>query len=170
MPWLWYILLIVVQFLGILLTIMGLPGIWVMIAALVGFAWVTTFDLYAGWPSIITVLALGIIAEIIEFIMGAAGAKKAGASSRAMIGALIGGLIGGIACTIPIPVVGTIFGVCLGCFIGASVVEMGIVGNAKHATRVGLGAAKGKLYGILLKLVFAAVIFVVAVIAGFPVA
>lgn len=170
MPWLYYLLLILVQFLGMLLTLMGLPGIWVMIASVVGYAWLTTFDRYVGWPSIITVLALGLIAEIIEFFMGAAGAKQAGASRRAMLGALIGGLVGGITCTIPVPVIGTIFGVCLGTFIGASVVEMGIVGSAKHATRVGWGAAKGRLYGILLKLVFALAIFIVAVIAAIPVA
>lgn len=169
MPWLYYILLLIVQFLGMLLTIMGLPGIWVMISSVVGFAWLTTFDRYVGWPSIITLLALGAIAEIIEFFMGAAGAKQAGATRRAMLGALIGGLVGGITCTIPVPVIGTIFGVCLGTFIGASVVEMGIIGNARHATRVGWGAARGRFYGIVLKLLFALVIFLVAVIAAFPV-
>ena len=168
MHWLWYFILAAVQFLGLSLTLIGLPGIWVMVAALVGFGWVTGWNVYVGWPGVITALVLAVVAEVIEFVAGSAGAKKAGGSRRAMIGAIVGGLIGGFVFTIPLPVIGTIFGVCLGCFLGAAVVEMGVRDDTGHAMRVGWGAAKGRFWAILLKLLFGLVIAIVAIVAAFP--
>src|SRR3954470_23043571 len=128
MPWLWYLLLLTVQVFGLLFTALGLPGLWVMVAAVAGYAWVTTFNVYVGWPGLLTVLALAVVAEIAEFAAGSAGAKQAGGSRRAMVGAIVGALIGGFLFTplVPIPIVGTIFGVCAGAFVGAALVEMGI--------------------------------------------
>src|SRR5258706_183552 len=136
MTWLWYLLLVALQFTGLFLTILGLPGLWLMVATLVGYAWLTTMGHYVGWTSLIAVLALALIAEVLEFYVGSAGAKKAGASRRGMLGALVGALIGGFVFTIPVPILGTIFGVCVGAFLGAALVAMGIVGDAGHAHRV----------------------------------
>jgi uncharacterized protein YqgC (DUF456 family) len=169
MHWLWYLILLAVQFLGLSLTLVGLPGIWLMAAALVGFAWLTGWNIYVGWPSVITALALALLAELIEFIAGSVGAKKAGGSRRAMIGAIVGGLIGGFLFTIPLPVIGTIFGACLGCFLGAAIMEMGVKDDAGHALRVGWGAAQGRLWATLLKLGFGLIIALVCAIAAFPV-
>jgi uncharacterized protein YqgC (DUF456 family) len=169
MQWMWYLLMLVVQVTGLFLNILGLPGLWIMVAALVGFAWVTQFDRYVGWHGIISVLVLAVIAEILEFFAGSAGAKKAGASRRAMVGAIVGGLIGGFLFTIPLPIIGTIFGVCIGCFIGAALVEMGVVGSPDHAFRVGWGAAKGRFWGIMLKLAVGIVMFIVSAVVAFPV-
>jgi uncharacterized protein YqgC (DUF456 family) len=169
MPWLWYLVLLAFQTFGLLLTLLGLPGLWLMVAALAGFAWVTKLGHYVGWPSLVTVFVLATIAEIIEFYAGSAGAKKAGASRRGMTGAMVGALIGGFLFTIPVPILGTIFGVCFGAFVGAALVEMGIVGDAGHAGRVGWGAAKGRFFGIVLKLGFGLVIFLVVLIAALPI-
>src|SRR5690349_3719736 len=139
MQWAWYALLIVTQFLGLFFTLLGLPGLWLMVGAVAGFAWLTGFDRYVGWPGIIAVLSIAAVAEILEFVAGSAGAKKAGASRRGMIGAIVGAIIGAIFFTglLPIPIVGTVFGVCFGTFCGAALVEMGVVGNAGHAGRIG---------------------------------
>jgi uncharacterized protein YqgC (DUF456 family) len=168
MPWLWYLLLIVVQVFGLMFTILGLPGLWVMVAALAGYAWVTQFNVYVGWPGLIAALALAVLAEIMEFVAGSAGAKQAGGSRRAMIGAIVGALVGGFIFSIPVPILGTIFGVCAGAFIGAAVVEMGVVGDAGHAGRVGWGAAKGRFWGIVLKLVFGVAILIVTLCVAIP--
>jgi hypothetical protein len=77
--------------------------------------------------------------------------------------------VGGFLFTIPVPILGTIFGVCFGAFVGAALVEMGIVGNAGHAGRVGWGAAKGRFFGIMLKLGFGLLIFLVVLIAALPI-
>jgi uncharacterized protein YqgC (DUF456 family) len=169
MQWVWYLLMLVVQVTGLFLNILGLPGLWIMVAALVGYAWATKFNVYVGWPGIITVIALGLIAELLEFLAGSAGAKKAGASKRAMLGAIIGGLVGGFLFTLPMPIIGTIFGVCVGCFIGAALVEMGVVGSPDHAFRVGWGAAQGRFWGIMLKLGVGVVMLAVSAAVAFPV-
>jgi uncharacterized protein YqgC (DUF456 family) len=169
MPWLWYLVLLAVEFTGLFLTLLGLPGLWLMVAALAGFAWITTIGHFVGWPVLITVVALAGIAEILEFYTGSAGAKAAGASGRGMIGAMVGALIGGFLFTIPVPILGTIFGVCFGAFVGAALVEMGIVGNAAHAGRVGWGAAKGRFFGIVIKLGFGVVILLIVLIAALPI-
>lgn len=169
MPWLWYILLVVVQVLGLFLTLLSLPGIWVMVAALVGFGWLTGWDVYVGWPGAGTAVGLAVVAEVLEFAAGSAGAKKAGGSKRAMLGAVIGGLIGGFLFSLPLPIIGTIFGVCLGCFLGATLVEVGIGKDPDHATRVGWGAAKGRFWGTVIKLAFGVIILLLSLIVAFPV-
>jgi uncharacterized protein YqgC (DUF456 family) len=136
---------------------------------LAGFAWITTLNRYVGWPTLITAVVLALVAEVLEFVAGSAGAKKAGASRRGMIGAMVGALIGGFLFTIPVPILGTIFGVCLGAFVGAAVVEMGVVGDAGHAGRVGWGAAKGRFFGIMLKLFFGVVILIFTVFTALPI-
>jgi len=165
----WYLTLLAVQLVGIFFTLLGLPGLWLMVAALAGFAWVTKFAHYVGWPGLITVIVLAAMAEIMEFVAGSAGAKRAGASRRGMMGAMIGALFGGFIFSIPVPILGTIFGVCLGAFLGAALVEMGNVGDAAHAGRIGWGAAKGRFFGIMLKLFFGVIIFIFTVFAAFPI-
>jgi uncharacterized protein YqgC (DUF456 family) len=141
-----------------------------MVAAAAGYAWVTKFNVYLGWPGLISLLVLAVIAEVLEFLSSSSGAKAAGGSRRSMVGAIVGALVGGIFLTalVPIPVLGTIFGVCLGSFVGATVVEMGVVGKAGHAGRVGWGAAKGTFYGIMHKLLVGIVILVVTIIVALP--
>jgi uncharacterized protein YqgC (DUF456 family) len=168
MPWLWYLLLLTVQVFGLTFTALGLPGLWVMVAALAGYAYVTTFNVYVGWPGLIAALALAVVAEVMEFVAGSAGAKQAGGSRRAMIGAIVGALVGGVLFSIPVPIHGTIFGACLGAFVGAALVEMGIVGDPTHSMKVGWGAAKGRFYGIVLKLLFGVAILIVTICVAIP--
>ena len=168
MPWLWYLLLLTVQIFGLLFTLLGLPGLWVMVAAVAGYAWVTTFNVYVGWPGLGTVLALAVVAELVEFLASSSGAKQAGGSRRAMIGGIVGAVIGGIVFSIPVPILGTIFGVCAGAFVGAAVMEMGVAGDPGKAGRVGWGAAKGSFYGIVLKLIFGVAILITTAVVAFP--
>jgi uncharacterized protein YqgC (DUF456 family) len=81
---------------------------------------------------------------------------------------VVGGFLGAIFFTFPLGPIGTIFGICLGTFIGAVVVEWLIERRAGHALRVGYGAAKGRLFGIVTKLLFGIVIFLLAVILAWP--
>ena len=168
MPWLWYILLLVVQFLGLFFTLLGLPGLWVMVAGVAGYAWLTGFNHFVGWPGLGTVIALAALAELCEFLAGSAGAKQAGGSRRAMVGGIVGAVIGGIVFSIPVPILGTIFGVCAGAFVGAAVMEMGVARDAAKAGRVGWGAAKGSFWGIVFKLVFGIAILITTAIVALP--
>lgn len=165
--WIWYLTLAAVLVLGWFINILGLPGIWVMIAAAAAYAWATGFD-YLNWWHLGILVGIGILAEIVEFLAGGAAATKAGGSRRAMWGAIIGGVIGAIFFTIPLPIIGTIIGACLGAFLGAYLAEYTVRGETAHLMRVSWGAAKGKFWGIISKLAFGVVILIVAMWVGLP--
>ena len=170
MAWAYYILLICVLVFGLFLNVLTLPGLWILVAAYGGYGYLTGWNHYVGWPSFIVVFVLATIAEVVELLAGSAGAKKAGASKRAMIAAVIGALIGGLFLTalIPIPIVGTIIGVCLGAALGAGIVELMIEPDLMHSLRVGTGAFKGRLVGILSKLLIGIVMLLDMIFAGLP--
>src|SRR5689334_18043501 len=150
MAWLYYTLTLIVMLTGMFLNILGLPGIWLMIGAVGVFAWLTRAQQFVGTTSLIVLVVLALIAEVVEFLAGSAGAKKAGGSKRAAMGAIVGALIGGIFLSvIPIPIISTIVGACLGAFIGAAVVELMIFKDVDRSMRVGVGAAHGRFLGIV---------------------
>ena len=168
MEWLYYFLLIVILITGLFLNILGLPGLWLMVAAFGGYALLTGWDVYVGWPSLIVIVVLAILAEVVEFVAGAAGSAQAGGRKRGMIGAIVGGFLGAIFLSIiPIPIVSQIVGACLGAFIGAALMEL-TDKDLQHSVKVGMGAAKGRLWGILSKLLFGCVMLLVAIFAALP--
>src|SRR5436190_22341138 len=108
MDWIYYIALLIIALFGVFATILQLPGLWLVVAAVASYAWITNARGYVGTGSLITIILLALAAEIVEFAAGSAGAAKAGASKRAMLGAVIGAILGGIFFTfIPIPIIGT---------------------------------------------------------------
>ena len=167
--WSLYLCLLALLLVGWFLNLLGLPGLWVMVAAAVGYAWATDW-LLMSWPGLVALLVLALLAELVEFLAGAAGAKSAGGTKRGMAGAIIGGLIGGVIGTglIPIPIVGTVAGLCLGSFAGAAGVEMMIHRDREKSIAVGIGAAKGRFWGTVWKSAIGVVMIVVALAAGFP--
>ncbi len=167
--WLYYILLILILLAGLFINILGLPGLWLMIAAAGIYAWVTA-GAFMSWGTLIALLVLALLAELAEFVAGAAGSKAAGGSKRGMAGAIVGGLVGGILGTpIPIPIVGTIVGACLGAFVGAFIVERSIGRDTNESLQIGFGAAKGRFWGILIKSAFGVVMLIVAAWMALPI-
>jgi len=171
LAWTSYILLLVILVAGWLLNLLGLPGLWVMLLGHVAFAFVTGWGVYVGWPSVTILLALAIVAELAEFFAGAAGSKKAGGTRRGMAGAVVGGLIGGIvgSFVIPIIILGTIVGAVGGSFIGASLVEWLIHPDEVRAAKIGFGAAKGRLLGIILKGTIGLIMGLVSLVSALPI-
>lgn len=169
-PWIYYLLVLVVMLFGLFWNIVGLPGLWLMVGAHAAYGWMTGWDVYVGWPSTIAMIVLALAAELVEFMAGAAGSSAAGGRKRGMVGAIVGGVIGGIFLTglVPIFPIGTIIGVCLGTFIGAAVMEYSGKGAA-HSWRVGIGAAKGRFWGIIGKSAFGVVMLMVAMVAALPI-
>ena len=138
--WLLAVLLLVAGLIGLFLPV--LPGAPLIFAGLVIAAWAEDFH-YAGlWTvvllAIITLLTLGV-----DFWATIFGAKKFGASKRAVIGALIG-LVIGIFLGFP--------GIIFGPFIGAVVGELSAQKDLKQATRAGIGATIGLVLGAAIKL------------------
>ena len=175
--WLLYLTLAGLLVGGLVLNLVGLPGLWLMVAAHASYAWLDQNDSLAGWPSSLALLGLALLAELVEFLAGAAGSKTAGGSFRSTIGAVVGGIAGGLvaAVVIPLPVVNAILGACVGSFAGAALLEASKAKEDVEArrefygrlNRVGWGAFKGRLWGIVLKTAIGLVMLVVSLWTAF---
>ncbi|HXE55071.1 MAG TPA: DUF456 domain-containing protein [Tepidisphaeraceae bacterium] len=167
--WLYYVCLFVVLLLGLAITIMTLPGLWLMLAAAAIYAWLTG-GAYIGWWTLAALLVLAVTGEVVELASSGAGAKRAGAGRRGLWGALIGGVLGGIFLSfIPIPVLSTLVGVCLGTFLGATIGELSGGRHVGHSALIGLSATKGRLVGTFQKLGLGCVMFVITMLVGLPI-
>jgi uncharacterized protein len=169
-PGLAYATLLMLMAAGLFLNILGLPGLWLIVISVVVYGWIFGWT-YVGVWTIAVLVVLGLLAELVELLAGAAGSKAAGGSKRGMIGAIVGGIIGGIAGTplIPIPVVGTIVGSVAGCFIGAYAIEWAIGRTHGDAAVISYGAAKGRIVGLLAKTAFGVVMAIWAAVAAIPI-
>src|SRR2546428_11791015 len=102
------LLLGICTILGLLLVPLGLPGLWVMVAGIVGCGWLTDFR-SVGVATIGAVLGLAFLGEIVEWWLGFRLTRTFGGARRAAWGALVGGVVragpGG-----PGPVVGGVVG------------------------------------------------------------
>src|SRR5438034_66998 len=95
------ILLILLNFVWLLLNLLGLPGNWLIVitTALVVFAQRHGPAHLFSVPTLVTITVLAGLGEVMELGAGAAGARQAGASRRGSAGALLGGVAGAIAGT-----------------------------------------------------------------------
>src|SRR5439155_123148 len=67
--------------------------------------------------TMIGIVALGIVAEVLDFTLAGSYARKYGGSRKAAWGAIIGGTIGAIV-GVPIPIIGSVIGALVGSFVG----------------------------------------------------
>ena len=166
--WFCYIILAFFSLLGLGLAFLTLPGIWMIIFLAIVYAVLTDFA-YIGWPSIVVIFVLGILAEVLEFVAGGAAATAAGGSRRSVVGAVLGGFIGAVVGTfIPVPIVGTLIGIVAGTFLGAAVAERSKGSSIEKIRDVAGAATKGRVIGMLLKLPFAVLILAWVLIAALP--
>src|SRR5438309_12119566 len=107
--------------LGLLLVPLGLPGLWVMVAGIVGYGWLTDFR-SVGVATIGAVLGLAFLGEIVEWWLGFRLTRTFGGSRRSAVGAPVGGLVGALL-GVPVPIVGRVLGAFRGAFGGAALHE-----------------------------------------------
>lgn len=141
--WLFAALFIVLGFAGLILPM--LPGIPLVFAGLVLLAWAENFA-NVGWVTLTLLGVLALLSYAIDFLASALGAKRFGASSRAVVGAALGAFAG-IFFGLP--------GIVLGPFVGAVIGEFSGKASLKAATHAGVGATLGLLFGALLKIALA---------------
>jgi uncharacterized protein YqgC (DUF456 family) len=135
--------LITIGALGLVLPI--LPGApLIFIGALLA-AWAEDF-VYLGPWSLALLGVLTMLAVAVDFIASAFGAKRFGASARAVTGATLGAIVG---------IFFGIVGVLVGPFIGAVIGELSVRRNLAAAGRAGVGAAVGLALGTAAKLAIA---------------
>jgi uncharacterized protein YqgC (DUF456 family) len=144
------LILAAVIVLSLILIVLGLPGLWIMVATAVVYNMIVPGD-PIGWVSLIAVAVLALVAEILEFTMTGRYARKYGGSRRAGWGAILGGIVGAIV-GFPVPIVGPVIGAFVGSFVGALVAELTGGASAGDATRVAKGALIGRVMSTVLKI------------------
>jgi uncharacterized protein YqgC (DUF456 family) len=136
--------------LSLILIVLGLPGLWIMVATAVVYNMIVPDD-PIGWVSLIAVGALALVAELLEFSLAGRYARKYGGSRRAGWGAILGGIIGAMV-GLPVPIIGPVLGAFVGSFVGALVAEFTGGASASDATRVAKGALLGRVVSTMLKI------------------
>jgi uncharacterized protein len=135
------ILFQMVGFIGSVVPI--LPGpILVFVGSLI-YAWPTGFDKVGIWI-ILLLLVITILVQVLDFLMGAWGAKKFGGTWRGIVGAIAGALIsifsGHIYMIIILPLIGAVVGELIGGM------------QLKDSSRVGMGTLVGMILGMALRM------------------
>jgi uncharacterized protein YqgC (DUF456 family) len=148
---------------GLALVALGLPGLWVMVLAVLAYGWLTDFQ-SIGLATIVAVVGLAVVGEVIEAWLGFGLARRYGGSKRAGWGALLGGLVGAMV-GVPVPVIGSVIGSFVGAFAGAVVFEYW-KSDAGTAVRAGWGALLGRAAATAAKIGVGLVIAVVALFAA----
>jgi uncharacterized protein YqgC (DUF456 family) len=154
-----FVLLVVIFLVGLAIIPLGLPGLWLMVIAIIGYAFIDGFT-HIGWGTIALVIVLAGIAEALEAWLGFRFARRFGASKRAGWGALVGGLIGAIVGT-PVPLIGSVIGAFVGAFVGALAFEYFGGSDARAGLGAGFGAVLGKAAGAATKISIGIVIAVI---------
>jgi len=149
---------------GLVLIPLGLPGLWVMVGAILLFGWLTDFRSLTV-TLIVIVLALAAVGEVIESWLGFRFAKRYGGSNRSGWGALVGGIVGAII-GVPVPVIGSVIGAFLGSFVGAALFEYTASRRLDVATRAGWGSVIGRAAAAAAKIALGVIIAVIAAFAA----
>lgn len=159
------VILILFCLVGIVLTPLGMPGNFIIIAGALVFNLIT-WEMTVNLQRIAVVLGLAVLGEILEYILGVQMARKRGASGRAIIGAIVGGIIGALVGT-PVPIVGTIIGLFVGVFLGAFAIELAYRKDIKLAYDSAIGAFYGRAGAILVKTMIGILIIIIIFVGIF---
>ena len=146
----------------------GLPGIWLMVLVAAIIEWLQPGEyMFSQW-SLYVSAGLALLAEVLEFVLGAAGARQAGGSKRGAALAIVGGVIGAVLGTaLPIPVLGTVIGACAGAFAGSLLGDRLAGRPMDQSVEAGRGAAIGRFWGTTSKMTIGAIVFVLLAVAAF---
>jgi uncharacterized protein YqgC (DUF456 family) len=132
----------------------AIPGALLVFVGLVLAAWADGF-VHVGAGTIAILAVLTASTYVLDFVAGALGTRRFGASGRAMIGASIGALVG---------LFFGIWGIILGPFLGAVAGELTVRRDLRSAGKAGVGAWVGVVVGTLGKVVIVFVMIGVFVV------
>jgi hypothetical protein len=137
--WIIGIALVVVGLVGTVLP--ALPGAMLIVAGLVVAAWADGFMKVGVWV-LVVIGAIGAASYLVDFAAAALGARKFGASPRAMVGAGLGTLLG-LFLGLP--------GIIIGPFLGAVIGELTVHRDYAKIGKAGVAAWIGFLIGMAVK-------------------
>ncbi len=164
---LYAVLLLLLNTAWLFLVVLGLPGNWLMVLTTALLAWWQWDQQMFSAVTLLIITGIAIAAEVLEFLLSAAGARRGGGSRWGAFGSIIGAIVGAIAGTGFLPIIGSIIGACLGAFAGALVLELITGKGLGESMRSGRGAAVGRFWGTLSKLTAGAAIWVFVAVAAF---
>jgi uncharacterized protein len=152
--WFWTVLYLVSIWVGVLISLFGLPGPFLIAAAAALAGYLTRWKAAQLWLVIVFFL-LALLAEVFDQWLGASSARSYGSRRPGMWGCFMGGLAGALI-GLPVPFFGSLLGAFLGAFAGATLLEL-LISRApfKSALRAGYGAFRGRLGATLFKSVLA---------------
>ena len=153
-----WVLAIGMVVIGVIGTVLpALPGPVLVFGGIALAAWIDDFTRISGW-TVGVAAVLTLLAFATDYVAAALGAKKAGASTLAIIGAAVGTIAGVFS-----GLVGLIFMPLLGAALGEFVAQR----NLRRAGKVGFSTWLGLLIGTAVKvaIVFSMVgLFIVALL------
>jgi uncharacterized protein YqgC (DUF456 family) len=170
----WALLLLLVLASGWILTLLAMPGNWLMVASAAVYVLLVPKGSPAaiGWGAVTVLLALALVGEMVELVAAALGVARIGGSRRGALLALLGSMAGamaGVIVGLPIPVVGPVVAAvlfaCLGALAGAMFGETWKGRSLGESWRIGKGAFWGRLLGTATKVIIASVMVVFTFIA-----
>lgn len=133
-------LLVLVGIAGVALP--ALPGIPLVFLGLLLAAWADGF-VHVGWPTLLVLALLTVLSFVVDILATVVGAKRVGASRKALWGTFVGSIAG--LFFMPL-------GLFLGPLVGALLGEYWHTRELGRSTRVGLATWLGILLGLALKL------------------
>jgi uncharacterized protein YqgC (DUF456 family) len=156
---------------GIALTALTLPGMWVMLlfAALAQWweYWAYGTWMFSWW-TLGVCGAIALLGEIIEVVASAFGAAKFGGTRWGAVGSIVGTILGAVVGSFFLFPLGTILGAAIGAGGGALLCERHIGKRTwQDATRAGTGAAIGRLAASLVKTGLAITVAIILSVAAF---
>jgi len=132
--------------------IFGLPGTFLIVLVAAGYGWATGFaEVTLG--TVGGLLALALVAEVIEFASAARSGGEAGPkpSARITIGAIAGAVVGAVLGAPLFFGVGALLGAFGGAFAGAAVAAMWEGHDRKTVVHHGMQALRGRVLGFVVK-------------------
>ena len=149
---------------GVLLVVLQLPGTWLIALVAALLTWWRPDRVPWAFPVILVTIAL--LGEVIELSASARGSRKAGGSHRGTVCGLAASLIGAVLGSFALPPVGTLIGACVGAGLGSYLGDRWAGRPHGRAVLAGRGAAAGRFWGTVLKLVLAVAMWLVAAFAA----
>lgn len=115
-----------------------------------------------GLRDLVMLLIFYLIGEVFEYLFIILGAKKFGASNKAIVGALVGAGLGAVL-GVGFLGIGIILGTFLGIFLGAFVTELFVYKDLKRSLKSGVGGLLGRIGSIFAKILVAFAMFSVII-------
>ena len=150
------ILFLILGFIGVFF---GIFGTFIILASTIVYAISDKFQ-SINLNFLILLLILYLLGETLEYVMIIIGAKKFGASNKAVVGAVVGGIAGAILGTIGTAGIGLIPATFLGIFLGAFLVEYLIQRDLVKSLKAGAGGVFGRVGAVACKVVIALIMIV----------